>query len=43
MARRLFGGDVLAALEGSGALDEYLAFFQTTRGGQLMGIVEITR
>lgn len=41
MARRLFGGDVLPALEGSEALDEYLAFLQTTREGDPMGIVEV--
>lgn len=41
MARRLFGGDVLSALEGSDALEQYLEFFQTTRDGERMGIVEI--
>lgn len=41
MARRLFGGDVLPALEGSRALDQYLEFFQTTRDGEQMGIVEV--
>ncbi len=41
MARRLFGGDVLAAIEGSDALREYLDFFQITRDGEQMGIVEI--
>lgn len=41
MARRLFGGDVLSALEDSDALQQYLDFFQTTRDGQRMGIVEV--
>lgn len=41
MARRLFGGDVLPALQDSDALEEYLEFFQTTRDGRRMGIVEI--
>jgi hypothetical protein len=41
MARRLFGGDVLAVLDGSAALQEYLKFFQTTRDGTTVGVVEI--
>ena len=41
-ARRLFGGDVVPVLEGSKPLFEYLDFFQTTREGERMGIVEIT-
>jgi len=41
MARRLFGGDVMPALDDSPALQQYLDFFQTTRDGQRMGIVEI--
>jgi len=41
MAHRLFGGDVLAALEDSSALNDYLEFFQTSREGEPMGIVEI--
>lgn len=41
MARRLYGGDVFAAIEGSEALEEYLRFFQTTRDGESMGVVEI--
>ncbi len=41
MARRLFGGDVMPALDDSPALQQYLEFFQTTRDGQRMGIVEI--
>ena len=40
-ARRLFGGDVVPVLEGSKPLLEYLEFFQTTREGERMGIVEI--
>ncbi len=43
MARRMFDGDVLSALEGSAALDEYLEFFQTTRKGERMGIVEVVQ
>lgn len=41
MACRLFGGDVMPALDGSAALDEYLEFFQTTRDGRRVGMVEI--
>jgi hypothetical protein len=41
MASRLFGGDVMPALEGSVALAEYLEFFQTTRDGRRAGMVEI--
>jgi hypothetical protein len=41
MARRLYGGDVTPALEGSAALAEYLEFFQTSREGNRMGIVEV--
>lgn len=41
MALRMFGGDVVPAIEGSRALDEYLEFFQTARGGQRVGVVEI--
>lgn len=41
MARRIFGGDVMPALVGSKALAEYIEFFQTTRDGHSMGIVEI--
>ena len=41
MARRMFGGDVMPALDNSPALQQYLEFFQTTRDGQLIGIVEI--
>lgn len=41
MARRLFGGDVVPLLEGSEALDWYLGFFQTTRDGERVGLVEI--
>lgn len=38
-ARRLYGGDVVAVLEGSSALDEYLEFFQTDREGRRVGVV----
>ena len=41
MTRRLFGGDVVPALESSVLLDEYLDFFQTTRDGERVGIVEV--
>jgi hypothetical protein len=41
MARRMFGGDILPALDGSTALANYLEFFQTTREGWRAGIVEI--
>jgi hypothetical protein len=40
-ARRIFGGDIVPAIEGSAALDHYLEFFQTARGGQRVGVVEI--
>ena len=40
-ARRMFGGDVMPALDNSTALQEYLEFFQTTRDGKRIGIVEI--
>lgn len=43
MARRMYGGDVVPVLDGSQPLHEYLAFFQTTRDGEPMGIVEIER
>lgn len=41
MARRLFKGDVVPVLEGSDAMQNYLDFFQTTRDGTKVGIVEI--
>jgi hypothetical protein len=41
MARRLFGGDILPALDGSKALQEYLEFLETTRDGEPVGVVEI--
>ncbi|PON12724.1 hypothetical protein C2W62_38130 [Candidatus Entotheonella serta] len=41
MARRLFGGDVMPALDDSPTLQQYLEFFQTARDGQVIGIVEI--
>lgn len=41
MARRLYGGDVLSAADGSAALEKYLKFFQKNRVGELVGVVEI--
>jgi hypothetical protein len=41
MARRIFGGDVIPALEGTSILNSYLALFQKTRHGVPVGIVEI--
>lgn len=41
MARRMFGGDIMPALDHSMALQQYLEFFQTTRDGKRLGIVEI--
>jgi len=41
MARRMFGGDVLPALDGSAALGGYLKFFQSTRDGEPVGVVEV--
>ena len=41
MSRRLYGGDVVPVLEDSKPLLEYLEFFQTTREGERMEIVEI--
>jgi hypothetical protein len=41
MSRRLFGGDVLPAIDGSPALQKYLDFFSTTRDGEQAGIVEV--
>ncbi|REJ92215.1 MAG: hypothetical protein DWQ34_13370 [Planctomycetota bacterium] len=40
-ARRIYGGDVLAALDGSQAMEEFLEFFQSTREGKSLGVVEI--
>ncbi|MDP6355514.1 MAG: hypothetical protein QF473_10455 [Planctomycetota bacterium] len=40
-ARRMYGGDVLSAVEGSQALERLLDFFQTSRDGRTIGIVEI--
>jgi hypothetical protein len=37
----MFGGDVVPAIEGWFALEEYLEFFQTARDGQRVGIVKI--
>ena len=42
MARRIYGGDVLAAVDGSASLAKYLKFFQTNRAGDPVGVVEIT-
>jgi hypothetical protein len=41
IARRMFGGDIMPALDGSAALAQYVEFFQTSRDGRRMGIVEI--
>ena len=41
LARRVFGGDVIPVFEGDLVLGEYIGFFQKTRGGEPMGIVEI--
>jgi hypothetical protein len=41
MARRMFKGDVVPVIEDSSEMDEYLEFFQTTRNGERMGLVEI--
>ena len=41
MARRLYGGDVLVAVDGSASLAKYLNFFQTNRAGEPVGVVEI--
>jgi hypothetical protein len=41
MARHMFGGDIIPALEASHALQQYLEFFQTTRDGKRVGMVEI--
>lgn len=41
MARKIFKGDVVPVLDQSEAMREYLEFFQTTREGFRMGIVEI--
>src|SRR6266446_504624 len=41
MARHMFGGDVMPALDHSMALQQYLEFFQTTRDGKRIGVVEI--
>ena len=40
-ARRIFGGDVVSAIEGSKALEVYLEFFQTSRDGERVGVLEI--
>ena len=41
MAQRMFGGDVMPALDNSIALQQYLEFFQTTHDGKRIGIVEL--
>jgi hypothetical protein len=41
MARHMFGGDVMPALDNSSAFQQYLEFFQTSRDGTRIGIVEI--
>ena len=41
MAQRMFGGDIMPALDNSTALQQYLEFFQTTRDGKRIGIVEL--
>ena len=41
MARRMFGGDVMPALDHSTALQHYLEFFQTSRDGTRIGLVEL--
>ena len=40
-ARRAFGGDVIPVIEDSHYYHEYLRLFQSTRGNERMGIVEI--
>jgi hypothetical protein len=40
-ARRMFGGDVMPALDHATALQHYLEFFQTSRDGTRIGLVEL--
>jgi hypothetical protein len=40
-AKRAFKGDVVVVAEGSRLHSEYLQFFQTTRDGEPVGIVEV--
>jgi len=40
MARHMFGGDVMPALDHSTALQQYLEFFQTTRDAKRIGVME---
>jgi hypothetical protein len=40
-ACRLFGGDVFPVVDGSPEYDEIVNLFQSTRGGERIGIVEI--
>ena len=41
MAQKVFKGDVFPVFEGSRSFNDSLEFFQTTRDGKKMGIVEI--
>lgn len=41
MARRVFGGDVIPVIEESLFYHRYMRFFQSTRHGEPMGVVEI--
>lgn len=40
-ARRIFGGDVFPVLEGSPKMDRFVEFFQSSRYGVRVGMVEI--
>ena len=40
-ARRIFGGDVFPVLEGTPRMDRFVEFFQSSRHGDRVGIVEI--
>jgi hypothetical protein len=42
-ARRIFGGDIVPVLENSNAQCRYLEFFQTSRDGIRIGVVEIQK
>jgi hypothetical protein len=39
--RRLFGGDVFPLVDGTPKLESFIRFFQSTRDGESMGVVEI--
>ena len=41
MARKAFGGDVVALTDGSAECNEYLEFFAHNRNGDTIGLVEI--